>query len=126
MSTYIKCRQQRIHTYGCGKQHNVFHEMLDCLLTKHNVCCNIEVDKCNTKEPQFTNLIRSWGPFVNRNVHKPKLCVLSESYTATDALPLILPACRQPLLPARVFVARGTICHPRLFFTKFVHEPICS
>jgi hypothetical protein len=26
--------------------------------------------------------------------------VLSESYTATDALPPILPAYRQPLLPA--------------------------
>jgi hypothetical protein len=31
-------------------------------------------------------------------------CVLSESYTATDALPPILPACDQPLLPACVFV----------------------
>jgi hypothetical protein len=33
-------------------------------------------------------------------------CVLSESYTATDALPPILPACHQPLLPAYVFVTR--------------------
>jgi hypothetical protein len=31
-------------------------------------------------------------------------CVLSKSYAATDALPPILPACRQPLLPACVFV----------------------
>jgi hypothetical protein len=31
-------------------------------------------------------------------------CVLSESYTATDALPLILPACCQPLLLACMFV----------------------
>jgi hypothetical protein len=54
-------------------------------------------------------------------------CVLSESYTATDALPQILPACRQPLLPACVFVTRDTVRHPRLFFffEKFVREPIC-
>jgi hypothetical protein len=103
-------------------------------------------------EPWFTNLIRSWRPFVTRNVRKPKLlwshgvlfnnilknqknamklkrrhgefeqgCVLSESYTATDALPLILPACRQSLLPACVFVTRDTVCHLRLVFWK-----ICS
>jgi hypothetical protein len=27
----------------------------------------------STVEPRFTNLIRSWRPFVNRNVRKPKL-----------------------------------------------------
>jgi hypothetical protein len=27
----------------------------------------------NTVEPRFTNLIRFWGPFVNRSVRKPKL-----------------------------------------------------
>jgi hypothetical protein len=43
-------------------------------------------------------------------------CVLSESYTATDALPPILPACRQLLLPACVFVTQDTVRHPRLFF----------
>jgi hypothetical protein len=54
-------------------------------------------------------------------------CVLSESYTATDALPPILPACRQPLLPACVFVTRDTVRHPRRFlFGKFIREPICS
>jgi hypothetical protein len=54
-------------------------------------------------------------------------CVQSESHTATDALPPILPACRQPLLPACVFIAWDTVCHPRCFlFRKFVHEPICS
>jgi hypothetical protein len=54
-------------------------------------------------------------------------CVLSESYTATDALPPILPACCQPLLPACVFVTRDTVHHPRLFGGgKFVCEPICS
>jgi hypothetical protein len=54
-------------------------------------------------------------------------CVLSESYTATDAFPLILPACRQPLLPACVFVTRDTVRHLRLFFLgKFVREPICA
>jgi hypothetical protein len=41
-------------------------------------------------------------------------CVPSESYTATDALP-ILPACRQPLLPACVFVTRDTVRYPRCF-----------
>jgi hypothetical protein len=46
-------------------------------------------------------------------------CVLSESYTATDALPPILPACRQRLLPACVFVTRDTVRHPRrLFFSE--------
>jgi hypothetical protein len=54
-------------------------------------------------------------------------CVLSESYTATDALPSIIPACRQPLLPACVFIARDTVRHPRRFLLgKFVREPICS
>jgi hypothetical protein len=111
-----------------------------------------------TVEPLFTNLIRSWRPFVTRNVRKPKLlwshgvlfnnilkkpqntmkfkrrhgefeqgCVLSESYTATDALLPILPACCQPLLPACMFVTRDTVRYPRLFFSgKFVCEPICS
>jgi hypothetical protein len=37
-------------------------------------------------------------------------CVLSESYTATDALP--------PLLLACVFVIRNTIRQPRLFFPE--------
>jgi hypothetical protein len=46
---------------------------------------------------------------------------MSESYTASDALPPIVPACRQPLLPACVFVNRDTVRHPRLFFQK-----ICS
>jgi hypothetical protein len=45
-------------------------------------------------------------------------CVLSESYTSTDALPPILPACRQPLLPACVFVTRDTVRHPRLFCSE--------
>jgi hypothetical protein len=80
-----------------------------------------------TVKPRVTNLIRSWGPFVTRNVRKPKLCVLNESYTATDALPPILPACRQPLLPACVFVTRDTVRHPRRFLLgKFVRELICS
>jgi hypothetical protein len=49
--------------------------------------------------------------------------VLSERYTATDALPPILPACRQPLLPACVFVTRDTVRHPRLIlFGKFVGD----
>jgi hypothetical protein len=53
--------------------------------------------------------------------------VLSESYTATDALLPILPACRQPLLPPCVFVTRDTVRHPSSFlFGKCVREPICS
>jgi hypothetical protein len=51
-------------------------------------------------------------------------CVLSESYTATDALPPILPACRQPFPPACVFVTRDTVLHQRGFlFGKFVRGP---
>jgi hypothetical protein len=55
-------------------------------------------------------------------------CVLSKSYTATDALPPILPACRQLLLLACVFVTRDTIHHPRcflfgnLFVNRSVHD----
>jgi hypothetical protein len=45
-------------------------------------------------------------------------CVLSERCTATDALLPILPACRQPLLPACVFVTRDTVRHPRLFCSE--------
>jgi hypothetical protein len=59
-------------------------------------------------------------------------CVLSESYTATDALPPILPACCW-----LVFVTRDPVRHPRLFFfsenlfvNRFVREPkfhcLCS
>jgi hypothetical protein len=50
-------------------------------------------------------------------------CVLSESCTAAEALPPILPACRQPLLPACAFVTRDTVRHPRGFlFGKFVRD----
>jgi hypothetical protein len=50
-------------------------------------------------------------------------CVMSESYTATDALLPILPACRQPLLPAYMFIIRDTVHHPRHFlFEKFVRD----
>jgi hypothetical protein len=73
-----------------------------------------------TVAPRFTNLIRSWRPFFSRNVRKPKLCVLSESYTATDSLPPIIPACRQPLLPVCVCVTRDTVTRD-VFFRK-----ICS
>jgi hypothetical protein len=80
----------------------------------------------NTVEPWFMNLIHSWRPFITWNVRKPKLCVLNESYTATDALPPILPARHQLSLPACVFITRDTICHLRYFlFRKFVCEPIC-
>jgi hypothetical protein len=33
----------------------------------------LKMQNTNTVEPRFTNLIRSWRPFVNRNVRKPKL-----------------------------------------------------
>jgi hypothetical protein len=49
-------------------------------------------------------------------------CVLIESYTETDSLSPILPSCRQPLLPACVFVTRDTVRHPRPFFVR----KICS
>jgi hypothetical protein len=50
-------------------------------------------------------------------------CVLSESYIATDALPPILPACRQPLLLACVFITRDTVRHLRGFlFREFVRD----
>jgi hypothetical protein len=49
--------------------------------------------------------------------------VPSESYTATDALPPILTACRQLLLPACVFVTRDAVRHPtRFLFGKFVRD----
>jgi hypothetical protein len=61
--------------------------------------------------------------FKRRHGEFEQECVLSECYTATDALPPILPACRQPLLPACVFVTRDTIRHPRRFlFGKFVRD----
>jgi hypothetical protein len=88
-----------------------------CIYIYIYMCVCVCVCVCAyTVEPLFTNLIRSWRPFVIRNVRKPKLCVLSQSYTATDALPPILPACRQPLSPACVFVTRDTVRHPRRFF----------
>jgi hypothetical protein len=49
-------------------------------------------------------------------------CVLSESYTATDALPPILPACRQPLLPACVFVTQDSFFPKNLFLNRFVRD----
>jgi hypothetical protein len=53
-------------------------------------------------------------------------CVLSESYKTTNALPPILPACHQLLLPACVFITRDTVHQPRRFlFGKFVRELIC-
>lgn len=36
-----------MQTHGCGKQHNLFHEILDCLLIKHDVYCHINVNKHN-------------------------------------------------------------------------------
>jgi hypothetical protein len=64
------------------------------------------------KKPQTTM------KFKRRHGEFEQGCVLSESYTATDALPPILQACRQPLLPACVFVTRDTIRHPRRFCSE--------
>jgi hypothetical protein len=64
--------------------------------------------------------------FKRRHSEFKQGCVLGECYAATDTLPPILPACRQLLLPACMFITRDTVCHPRCFlFRKFVHEPIC-
>jgi hypothetical protein len=60
--------------------------------------------------------------FKRRHGELEQECVLSESYRATDALPPILPAFRQPLLPACVFVTRDTVRHPTTFFVR----KICS
>jgi hypothetical protein len=55
-------------------------------------------------------------------------CVLSESYTATDAVPPILPGCRQPLLPACTFVTRDTVrqsrhrSSPETFFFRKIYS----
>jgi hypothetical protein len=67
------------------------------------------------KKPQNTM------KFKRRHGELEQGCVVSESYTATDALPPILPAYHQLLLPACVFVTRDTVHHPRLFSRK-----ICS
>jgi hypothetical protein len=56
-------------------------------------------------------------------------CVLSESYTATDALLPILPVCRQPLLPACVFVTRDTrdvFCSENLYPNRFFRDVMRS
>jgi hypothetical protein len=74
------------------------------------------------KKPQNTM------KFKRRHCKFEQGCVLSESYTATDTLLQILAACRQPFLPACVFVTRDTVRHPRFLFFfpgKFVREPIC-
>jgi hypothetical protein len=50
-------------------------------------------------------------------------CVLSESYTATDALPPKLPACRRldcPLLETP-FVTRDVFSSKKLFVMEGVH-----
>jgi hypothetical protein len=65
--------------------------------------------------------------FKRRHGEFEQACVLSESYTAADALPPILPACRQVFLPVCVSVTRGTVRHPRRFlFGKCVREPMYS
>jgi hypothetical protein len=70
------------------------------------------------KKPQNTM------KFKRRHSEFEQGCVLRESYTATDALLPILPACRQLLLMACVFVTRDTVCQPRCLF--FFSRKICS
>jgi hypothetical protein len=36
-------------------------------------CNNVLLGVRYTVEPRFTNLVHSWGPFITRNVRKPKL-----------------------------------------------------
>jgi hypothetical protein len=74
------------------------------------------------KKPQSTmKLKRRHGEFEQG-------CVLSECYTATDALPPILPACRQPLLSASCllletpFVTQDVFCSGNLFVMRGVRE----
>jgi hypothetical protein len=59
--------------------------------------------------------------FKTRHSEFEQGCVLGESYTATDALPPILPACHQPLLLACVFVTRDNVTD--LFIIRSVREP---
>jgi hypothetical protein len=60
--------------------------------------------------------------FKRRHSEFEQGCVLSESYTATDALPPILPACCQPLLPACVFVIQDVFVSENLFVSRFVPD----
>jgi hypothetical protein len=62
---------------------------------------------------------------MRRKVESKQGCVMSESYTAIDALLPILLACCQQLLLACMFVTRDTVCHLRLFIapeTLFVNR----
>jgi hypothetical protein len=53
--------------------------------------------------------------------------ILSECYTATDALPPILPACRPTVVAGlRVRYSRHRSSPETFLFGKFVREPICS
>jgi hypothetical protein len=71
------------------------------------------------KKPQNTK------KFKRRHGEFEQGCVLRESYTATDALPPILPACRQLAcsLLETTFVTRDFLFSENLFVNWFVHEP---
>jgi hypothetical protein len=61
--------------------------------------------------------------FKRRHGEFERGCVMSESYTATDALSPILPACCQLLLLACMLINRDTRLSPETFFSrKFVRD----
>jgi hypothetical protein len=86
------------------------------MFVNRNYFCPIVSYLIIYKKPQNTM------KFKRRHGEFEQGCVLSESYTVTDALPLIPSACRQPLLLACVFITRDTVRHLRLFFGKFVRD----
>jgi hypothetical protein len=59
--------------------------------------------------------------FKRRHSEFEQGCELSESYTATDTLPPIIPACHQPLLLACMFITRDNVTD--LFMMRGVCEP---
>jgi hypothetical protein len=66
-----------IHNIGrayCTGSRAVYKAKNSChFLTLINTVVQTTLIYVYTVEPRFMNLIRSWRPFVNRNVRKPKL-----------------------------------------------------
>jgi hypothetical protein len=97
--------------------------------------------KDSTVEPRFTNLIRSWRPFVARNVRKQKLLwshgVLFNNIQKNHARQIRAGMCTERKLHSNcrfpadtpslspTVVAGLRVRYSRLFFfVKFVREPI--
>jgi hypothetical protein len=82
-----------------------------------------------TVQPRFTNLIRSWRPFVNRNVRKPKLTYLTcnwHSRVDTVSLPSVASLrVRNPRhrSSSENFFARKICSWTELFVNRGVREP---